>query len=177
MNRRVNQFAETEYLVYLCDMVDAGLEYRRLMEKLYFIPFRYSVILDRNRIEDAMQLRFEFCQERDCDILGHLDGVVSVLEVLAAMARRCDESIMYDEELGDRTSEWFWVMMRNLGISGQVNEAFDEEFVDKKVDIFLDRKYSKHGKGGLFCVKSAKKDLTQIDIWMQLRLWINENYV
>lgn len=174
---RVTRFVETEYLVYLCDIIDAGIEYRRLMDELFRTPFRYSVILDRNRIEDAMQLRFDFSQDRDCNILGHLDGVVSVLEVLVALAKRCEDTIMYDEELGDRTSEWFWVMMRNLGLATMLNENFDKEKVDKIVDIFLDRKYSKHGKGGPFYVKNTKEDLAKVDIWMQMRYWINENFV
>ena len=98
---------------------------------LYDIPFRYSHHLDKNRVDDAEQLRFEFL--RDFDERAHFDSPISVLEVLVALAKRCEDNIMHDPDYGDRTHEWFWEMITNLGLDGMKNRYFDEEIVEKNV--------------------------------------------
>lgn len=163
-----------EYFHYLCDIVDVDYEYHEMMLMLYDIPFRYSHHLDRNRVEDAEQLRFEFL--RDFDERAQFDSPISVLEVLVALAKRCEDNIMHDPDYGDRTHEWFWEMITNLGLNGMKNRYFDEEIVEKNVDIFLDRKYTKTGIGAIFRVKRPKEDLALVDIYMQMRWWINEKF-
>lgn len=138
------------------------------------IPFRYSHPLDKSRVDDAMALRFDF--ERDFDERIQFDSPISVLEVFVALAKRCEDTIMHDPEFGDRTHDWFWEMIVNLGLDGMKNRYFDDEIVEQKIDIFLDRKYTKTGKGNIFCVKKPKQDLAQIDIFLQMRWWINEKF-
>lgn len=150
------------------------MEYEYLMELMSQVPFRYSHPLDKNRVDDALELRYEF--ERMIDERVRFDSPVSVLEVLVALAKRCEDSIMHDPDYGDRTHDWFWEMVSNLGLNGMSNRNFDENYTINKLDIFLDRRYTKTGKGSIFCVKKPIQDLTQIDIFMQMRWWINEKF-
>ena len=167
---------EIEYMAWLADIVDVGFEYQELIEMLFQMPFRYSVQLDKNRVDDARELRYAFGREFDYNVNGYLDGQVSVFEVLVALAKRCEDNIMHEDELGDRSGEWFWLMISNLGLDSMDDDHFDEEYVREKVDIFLDRRYSKTGIGGIFHVKKPRQDLTEIDIWMQMRWFLSEKF-
>lgn len=109
--------------------------YTLLLDELYDIPFRYVVPSDQNRIEDAYALRSEFLDSYDWP---RITNKASVLEVLIALARKIDEDLMYDEEFGDRTEEWFWVMVRNLGICLS-NSHYDSQFVEERVNQWMDR--------------------------------------
>ena len=163
-----------EYFRFLCDIVDVGIEYDKMMSLLSAVPFRYSNIYDKSRVDDAMELRFEF--ERVIDERIIFDCPVSVLEVLVALAKRCEDTIMHDPDYGDRTHDWFWEMITNLGLNGMTDRQFNEEYIIEKLDIFLDRRYTKTGKGSIFCVKRPMRDMADVDIFMQMRWWINQEF-
>ena len=38
---------------------------------------------------------------------------------------------------------------------------------------FLERRYRRDGRGGLFYVKGCKKDLRSIEIWYQMNLYMS----
>lgn len=79
---------------------------------------------DRNRVDDALQLRSIFLNEwtyleggcRDEVDYDFVTMKVTVLEVFVAIAIRCEEEIMQDDELGDRTKIWFWGLLDWFGI-------------------------------------------------------------
>ena len=83
---------------------------------------------------------------------------------------------MDDPRYGDRTAQWFWGMITNLGLSPMKDRKFDERFVDDVVDRFLDREYRPDGKGGLFHIKDCDGDLRDLEIWRQL-LWYLDTIV
>lgn len=145
---------------------------RKIITLLHNIDFRYSIPMDANREEDGIDLRYRFITEVGIpknyqEVYAYLDGPCSVLEMMIALAIRCEESIMDDPDIGDRTSEWFWLMMKNLGLDYMSDRKFDRDIAEEKISIFLDRKYKRNGEGGLFVV-NGRRDLRKVEIWYQM---------
>lgn len=145
---------------------------RKIITLLHNIEFRYSIPMDANREEDGIDLRYRFITEVGIpknyqEVYEYLDGPCSVLEMMIALAIRCEESIMDDPDIGDRTSEWFWLMMKNLGLDYMSDRKFNRDIAEEKISIFLDRKYKRNGEGGLFVV-NGRRDLRKVEIWYQM---------
>ena len=145
---------------------------RKIITLLHNIEFRYSIPMDANREEDGIDLRYRFITEVGIpknyqEVYGYLDSPCSVLEMMIALAIRCEESIMDDPDIGDRTSEWFWLMMKNLGLDYMSDRKFDRDIAEEKISIFLDRRYKRNGEGGLFVV-NGRRDLRKVEIWYQM---------
>ena len=163
-----------DYFNWLYNYVCKGrahelISYRKVLSLLHQIEFTFVIRNDINRAKDGADLRYRFATINDDDrIMDILDGPCSVLEMMVALAIRCEESIMDNTGYGDRTGQWFWDMMSNLGIGLMYDEIFDAEIVEDRVYNFLDRQYSPDGKGGLFYIKGCKEDLRDLEIWTQL---------
>ena len=155
----------------VCDQFK-GLSFHELLSYLYNKEFTYTVGMDGNRAEDGMDLRYRFayeCYYDDAMISEYLDDRdCSVLEMMVALAARCEEGIMDNPELGDRTGLWFWNMLESLGLDDMSDDEFDDICVDQVIERFLDHKYERNGKGGLFTVRSCKHDLRTVEIWTQM---------
>lgn len=158
-----------EYFEWLYDMVCGmnGSEvtsFRRLLARLHSTQFVYILPRDRNRAEDGVNLRRRFSA-----IDAHLlDGPCSVLEMMVALAIRCEETIMDSTATGNRTEQWFWNMIGNLGLSGMTDANFDRRYVDECIKRFLNRDYEPDGRGGLFRIRNCDSDLRDVEIWYQL---------
>lgn len=172
---------KSEYFDWMCDKVcddrySKKLSYKHLMKKLDEIDFDYIIDMDGNRAEDGTDLRYQFAYERSYDgriIAAYLDDrPCSVLEMMIALAIRCEEHITGDPDLGDRTGQWFWNMIVNLGLGSMTDSRFDEDKVEFIVERFLNREYDRDGKGGLFTVKNCKRDLRTVEIWYQMHLYL-----
>lgn len=173
---------ETAYYNWLCSVVvkdERFSHYRTLLAYLHHIPFRFSpsVPMDDNRAGDGIELRYRFGAYHDISysIIGsELDYTpCSVLEMLVALSIRCEEQIMSVPEMGDRTYEWFWTMIRNMFLIDQIDDHFNLEYVKARIDIFLDRRYQPDGIGGLFYIPNTTKNLQNVEIWNQLNWWAN----
>lgn len=164
---------ENEYFEWLFDLVcektHTVVSYRKLISRLHSIPFRYSIHRDANRASDGVDLRRRFALEYDCvEAIDCLDYPCSVLEMIAALAIKCEESIMDDPAYGDRTRQWFWKMINNLGLGHMNDRFYDRYIVDEVIDRFLDREYEPDGQGGLFTIKNCGRDLRDVEIYYQL---------
>jgi len=152
--------------------------YRQLLYFLNNVDFRYSIDMDGNREEDGIDLRYRFGNENSLNsavIATFLDNhPCSVLEMMIALAIRCEEHIMDDPDIGNRTGQWFWNMVKNLGLQRMRDDIFDEEFVNDVIERFLDREYEPNGKGGLFTVEHCKYDLRSVEIWYQMCWYLDE---
>jgi len=155
--------------------------YRKLFTRLNDTEFTYTIPMDGNRAEDGIDLRYRFGRENGCPdamIASLLDVVpCSVLEMMLALSIRCEEHIMDDPEIGNRTGEWFWIMIVNLGLGSMDDTRYDAEYVDDILDRFLNREYDADGTGGLFPVRNpryAQYDLRNVDIWYQLNWYLQE---
>lgn len=171
-----------EYFEWLFDQAcgkrySKEISFRKLLMFLHDTEFRYLIRKDQNRAEDGIDLRYRFVQIHHHDrpdYEDYLRGPCSVLEMMVALAIRCEESIMDDSHVGDRTRQWFWCMIGNLGLGSMTDTRFDKNEVDKIVNRFLDRKYESDGRGGLFIIDRPPRDLRDVEIWYQL-LWYLDN--
>lgn len=158
------------------DLYAEEISYRKLLMHLHNVPFRYSILRDENRAEDGIDLRRRFAYDysdiNDAD--EYLTDPCSVLEMMLALSLRCEENIMDDPDMGDRTKQWFWGMISNLGLGSMSDDQYDKRYVDHILNRFLDRDYDPDGKGGLFTVRNCEYDLRDIEIWVQL-LWYLDN--
>lgn len=168
-----------DYFEWLCEMVDLGrfsrsVSYRKLLIHLHDIEFTWFIPRDDNRADDGIKLRRKFALRRGDDSLSdYILGPCSVLEMMVALAVRCEESIMDDALVGDRTGQWFWGMVHNLGLSPMTDSKFDKDYVDDVIARFLNREYEPDGKGGLFTVKNCDRDLRTVEIWWQLSWYLD----
>lgn len=147
---------------------------RKLLIFLHNTEFVYSIPMDSNRAKDGVNLRIRFADDYDYEnILAYLNTPCSVLEMMIALCIRCEEQIMDDPDVGNRTGQWFWTMIDNLGLISMTDDRFDKRFVQRKIDIFLNRKYDADGKGGLFTVEDCNYDLRTVEIWYQMCWYLN----
>lgn len=160
-----------EYFKWLCDIVSSDrfadeVRYDELLRFLHAKPFRYLLPMDDNRADDGLSMRYRFECATGMDE-RYLDGPCSVLEMMIALAVRCEET-MDDPLLGDRTGQWFWNMIRSLGLGGMYGDRFDMHEADYIIERFLDREYEPDGRGGLFTITDCEDDLRDVEIWHQL---------
>ena len=169
-----------EYFDWLCELVDIQrfskhLTYRKLLMHLHNIEFTWIIPRDDNRADDGIQLRRRFGLDRgDLSLQRCLRGPCSVLEMMIALAIRCEETIMDDALLGNRTGQWFWGMIHNLELSSMTDPHFDRDYIDSVIARLLNRDYESNGKGGLFTVKHCDQDMRTIEIWCQLSWYLDE---
>ena len=133
--------------------------------------------LDENREKDGRALRVEFAENADWDtedILGALEGPCSILEMLVAMAARIETDILYDAEYGDRTGEWFWMILKNAGLN-MSDKDYYQIYVDQVLNTILSRYYNANSEGSFFPVKNTYgKDWRKTDLWMQMQIYVDE---
>lgn len=169
-----------DWVVHLvCDnKYTKKLSYQKLLHHLHEIEFTYIIGMDGNRAEDGVNLRYRFGYDRGYDdalIASYLDIMpCSVLEMMVALAMRCEENIMDNPEVGDRTGQWFWNMIVNLKLGSMTDDRFHIDYVDDVVARFLNREYGRNGEGGLFTLEHCSRDLRSIEIWYQMCWYLNE---
>lgn len=152
--------------------------YEKLFKLLHDTEFTYIIPKDANRAGDGINMRWRYVldkglEELDEEVEAKLSGPCSVLEMMVALALRCEENIMMNADYGDRTSQWFWTMIVTLGL-GSMNDAhFDMERATLILNRFLERDYAPNGTGGLFKIRGCKEDLRKIEIWIQLLWYLN----
>lgn len=156
--------------------------YQKLLWKLFVTDYVYELKLDKNRAADGLYLRRYFGQEMGImgfdlvDFRGVSRGC-NMLEMLVALAKDTEDHLMYDPDYGDRTSVWFWIFLKNLGLDVYDDCHWFESNVDDILRRFLGHQYAPDGSGGgLFVVKNGRFDMRKIDLWLQLNMWFQENF-
>ena len=158
-----------------------SVSYRKLLMHLHNTKFKHLMPRDRNRAEDGIDLRYRFAMDQGYEdeyeiVLADLNGRCSVLEMLVALALRCEETIMDDPSYGNRTGQWFWGMIVNLGLGGITDDNYDKGYVTDVITRFLNREYDPDGRGGLFTVSNRSEDLRDVEIWSQL-CWYLDSFL
>lgn len=181
MTRRETREA---YFNWLCDIVRGdrfakNISYDRLLAHLHEREFIWVIPRDMNRADDGIDLRYRFAmtQVHEDLVQSVVDDLIepcSILEMMIALAIRCEENIMDDPAKGDRTGQWFWGMIVNMGLGSMYNTNYSKRVVDDALNTMLDRTYEPDGKGGLFTVRHCDRDLRSVEIWYQL-LWYLDN--
>lgn len=170
-----------KYFNWLCDLVYSSKRinqwsYHKLFRTLDSVEFFYIHPLDENRQADGINFRYRFGYEfgysySDIDEAFE-DKPCSVLEMMVALAFRCEEDIMSNSAYGDRTSQWFWVMISSLGLGGMTDKDFDHEYVCDILEKFLTKQYTAEGAGGLFYIPEFDRDMRDLDIWYQMNAYL-----
>ena len=142
--------------------------YRWLLEKLYDTPFVWVLERDANRALDGLALRKELMSSYDSDSC-------SVLEMMIALAIRCENDIMQDDDYGNRTSEWFWMMIDNLGLLPMTDQNYNESVVEYVINRFMYRQYDALGNGSIFYLNSCKTDMRKVELWYQMCWFLDEH--
>ena len=173
-----------DYFEWLCSFVCDKKErssYGELLMHLFATQFTYIIDMDANRVSDGIDLRYRFGREqgfKDSAIASQLDIYpCNVLEVLVALSLRI-ETVMDNPSFGNRTKNWFWMMIDNLSLSGMFDYYYDERHVDDALVTFMERKYQSDGSGGgLVVIKNPRMDLRFVEIWDQVNWYLSENYI
>lgn len=172
-----------EYYIWLLERVgvdpDRFNNYREMFDHLNSVPFYWSVDNDVNRYRDAINLRYDFCDQMGCSsdtVDRYFPKDCSVLEVLAALAIRCENDVMHDSDLGDRTYIWFSLMLSNLGLNECDSMNYNEDNVDYILNQFLNREYDRLGNGSIFVTKNYENDMRKLELWYQMHVYLTENY-
>lgn len=171
---------KNEYLEWLYDLVcddtySNHVLYHKLFNTLLNRKFIWFIPRDENRAIDGLELRDTFQNlypEIPC--MPNASGC-SVLEVLIALAKRCENSIASDDEFGDRTGQWFWEMIVNMGLGKYDDGQYDDEEVNYIIDLFLNRNYDDHSLiGCAFNVQYPKAPMNQTELWYQMCWHLSE---
>lgn len=166
-----------DYFDWLCGQVRHH-EHWLLLKALHDRDFVAMIDKDENRALDGIALREEYFETNPYYDTGALEGPCSILEMLIALARRIDFSTQNTEIGVNRTAEWFWEMVENLGLK----EYSDEDYFDldgmfnvsEALDVFLSRSYAPDGNGGLFPLKYPTVDQREVELWFQKELYLKE---
>jgi hypothetical protein len=162
-----------EYFIWLTDFVYDG-RFTKLLEYLHCIEFTYYIPMDKNRAADGLALRYRFGYERNIpDAERYLTGPCTILEMMVALALRCEETIMDDPTMGNRTGQWFWNMVVSLELGSMTDDRFDKPYIDDVITRFLEREYRRDGKGGLFTVRRPPGDMRHAEIWDQMSWYLD----
>lgn len=168
-----NKYFEWMYDLVCRDRFADDISFRKLLAELHKIEFIFYIPLDANRADDGIKLRRRFALElNDAELATKIKGPCSVLEMILALAIHC-EDIMDDPLVGDRTSQWFWGMIANLGLGSMDDSNFNKLYVGETIARFLNRDYEPNGKGGLFTVRNSDIDIRDKEIWYQLCHYLN----
>lgn len=174
---------QRKYFLWLCGLVDVNesdedTPNRELCWWLHQKEFVSILPNDDNRAVDGTKLRETFADnflKEDCPCLG---GTCTMLEMLIALAVHMDYLIS-DGPNDNRVPKCFWEMVDNLGL--KLFRVGDPDFKDKiyendqALDMFINRKYLRSGKGGLFPLKfRGTLDQRNTEIWYQMMNYIEE---
>lgn len=180
--------AATEYFDWLVskvyDITNQRQSYMNLLWYLFGRPFNWPdyIPMDENRAIEGILLRRRFEDEYGIDLYEldqQMRGYCSWLEMLVALCIRVEDQIMSDNDYGNRTGEWFWIAINNLGLNHMWNGNLDENYVDMCLTRFEERQYNADGTdGGLYILEhpGPNQDMRYADVWYQINWYLSERY-
>lgn len=157
----------------LCDDYLKDL-YQKLLTEMFNTRFMWSIEYDSNRESDGLRLRKDYTNATHCVLSSDRD--CSLLEMFIALCKKCEDDLMYDPDLGDRTGYWFWNIVENMGLDIYDDYNFDCDAVNTILERFNARDYERDGFGGPFYVCNPVCDFRDVDLWQQLNMYLNENF-
>lgn len=125
---------------------------------------------DHNRLADGLDLRREFCEERN--IRAAPVGPCSFLEVLIGLSRRLAFIA------GGDVRNWAWQLITNLELHRKPDPLTPRKAskVHDILDDCIGRSYRPDGLGGFFPLAWPDEDQTKVELWYQMAAYIDEQY-
>lgn len=169
---------EDEYLKWLCAKIldrshSYNVNYRDLMKILQAEEFHWTVNGDHNRADDGKELRGDFIREADIDPdeePNWFDGPCSVLEMMVAFSVKAE----FQTDLPSK--QWFWKFMENLNLHEYRHISDHRELlaIEEILYQFINRTYRADGQGGMFPMRSPRRDQRKEEIWHQFFDYLEE---
>lgn len=153
--------------------------YKSLTKQLYAKEFIWWVPNDDNRVEDGRDLRREFLEEKEIEIVdpNWMDDGCSMFEMIWAV---CGD-LAFESNDGKTPRQWFWTLMENLDLRHFTDAYYEDhgvekiqDVVDETLDRVIFRIYDHAGKGGLFPLQHPKCDQREVELWYQLNYYLLE---
>ena len=150
--------------------------YYKLFEQLYSTEFYWVIDHDENRAADGVMLRYEFADAyrysySEIEFI-FADEPCSVLEMFIGLVMRCENAIAMDEDYGNRSGQWFWTIIVNLGLGEMTDSQYDEAIVGDILRTFMNREYKDNEIGCPFFVEHPRKPLRDTELWMQMNWFL-----
>lgn len=161
---------ESDYYIWLRDLVGNRRGYKKLIKQLDTIPFTWIFAMDENRSAGGILLRSKYASENSTFDDDVRQGPCTVLEMLISVADHMQDQLSCNIET------WFWVLLENLCLDQFDDENYDARGVEYLINTWLHREYDKNGAGSIFPLQNYSGDCRNLDIWSQMNAWINENY-
>lgn len=183
---------ENDYFDWLCGLVHVdGLDHNyrilaRMMDDMEFVPL---IPNDENRAEQGKNLRYLYFEETgenpstwECEEI--MKEPCSFFEMLVRLAMDMADILQDENNFQELIPRCFWEMASNMGLEDCSDETIGEafapsaivEFVKKRCENVVYRRYKRSGKDGLFPLKHSKKDQRAVEIWYQMNAYLIENY-
>lgn len=185
---------ENSYFDWLLGVVE-----HEKCEKSYFLMLKElsktvfwikkGISRDANRAVDGIKLRDEyFIELREAGYSDYCDPNLascgcSILEMIIGISKRMNDQLM-TEEGEDKTAQYFWEIIENLGLDEFDDEEFAESSTGSTMKIrkicenLCERRYKSDGTcGGMFPMPgNTKGNQKKMEIWFQMQEYINWKY-
>ena len=175
----MNGTLDDQYLEWLYGLIGAvsnrnpARSYWEMSKQLYSKEFIWFIPNDDNRVEDGIDLRYEFMDEKGLENVDPewLGLGCSMLEMLIALSRRAAWD-SYGEP-----GEWYWKLLENMEIlkyTDAVYNRYVQGEIDHVMDRIIQRTYNESGSGGIFPLRNAEHDQRKVELRYQLAAYLME---
>lgn len=185
----------SEYFDWLTTLVDRspnGKKYSKMLKCLHENQFKAINIFDRNRQNDARDLRktyfnsiyYKIYSLSSCpEIILFGEQIINLctfLELLICISKRMEFEMTSDSDMDYSTNRWFWELISNIGFDKYSDDDWDlydsEKEIINRINIINNRKYEQNGNGGLFPIHTPPYRMRNMDLWYQMMKYLQEKY-
>ena len=174
------QYRDYDYLEWLKGYktnLDPDNTYNLLFRDIHKRLFVSFIDYDINRVYEALELRNEYINEGNLDP-ALPENEITMLELIISLADRC-VSLGYQDVDERSIYDWFWTLLKNVGLNLMTDELYDafggSTVVDDTLERIINRTYKRNGLFGFFPLKYTRKDQRKIELWYQMNEYIEEN--
>lgn len=142
--------------------------YWDLFRQMYCKQFVWLVPNDDNRVQDGLDLRYEWATETGIAPANEwMEEGCSFLEIVISLSRR----LAFEGE--GHPPVWFWHLIGNLGLQECTDRPkYNQSEVDEVLDSVIQRTYDPSGRGGLFPLRYPKHDQREVELWYQMNEYL-----
>lgn len=82
-------------------------------------------------------------------------------------------------EMDEEAEPWFWHLIETLDLEQFHDHNYDDEaheVIASTLERVIWRTYSRNGEGGLFPLRSSRRDQRKIELWYQLNAYLLEQF-